>query len=124
MKPRTDNAETAQQAPAAPAPASPPVALKGGAKAKPAAAAPTGGFVLQFGAFSVEANARKLADRLNQKGHDVSVIPHRDTAGRQLYTVRGGSYANAAEAEVAARRIHDAEHVPTVVVRAHAPGPA
>jgi Flp pilus assembly protein TadD/cell division septation protein DedD len=119
----TDNADTAQQIPAAPAPASPPVALKGGAKAKPAAVAARG-FVLQFGAFSVEANARKLADRLNQKGHEVSVVPHQDAAGRQLYIVRGGSYANAGEAAVAARRIHDAEQVPTVVVRQHAPGPA
>ncbi|HEX9489015.1 MAG TPA: tetratricopeptide repeat protein [Stellaceae bacterium] len=121
-KPKTDSPDTAQQAPAAPAPASPPVALKAGAKPKPAAAA--GGFVLQFGAFSVEANARKLADRLNQKGHDVSVVAHQDAAGRQLYTVRGGSYANAAAAEAAARRIHDTEQVPTVVVRRHAPGPA
>jgi Flp pilus assembly protein TadD len=120
----TDNADTAQQIPAAPAPASPPVAHKGGAKAKPAAVAAARGFVLQFGAFSVEANARKLADRLNQKGHEVSVVPHQDAAGRQLYIVRGGSYANAGEAEVAARRIHDAEKVPTVVVRQHAPGPA
>jgi len=123
-KAKTDGADAAQQAPAAPAPGSPPVALKGGAKPKPAAAAPAGGFVLQFGAFSVEANARKLADRLKQKGHDVSVVPHQDAAGRQLYLVRGGDYANAAAAEVAARRIHDAEQVPTVVVRGHAPGPA
>jgi Flp pilus assembly protein TadD len=120
----TDSADAAAPAPAAPAPAAPPVALKGGAKTKPAAAAAAGGFVLQFGAFSVEANAHKLADRLKRKGHDVSVVPHQDAAGRQLYIVRGGSYANAGEAEVAARRIHDAERVPTVVVRQHAPGPA
>jgi Flp pilus assembly protein TadD len=121
-KSKTDSPDTAQQSSPAPAPAPPPVALKAGAKPKPGAAA--GGFVLQFGAFSVEANARKLADRLKQKGHEVSVVAHQDAAGRQLYTVRGGSYANAAAAEAAARRIHDAEQVPTVVVRRHAPGPA
>jgi cell division septation protein DedD len=118
-KPNNDNPDLAQQA----AP-TPPVALNRGAKAKPAAAAPAGGFVLQFGAFSVEANARKLADRLKKKGHDVSVVVHQDAGGRQLYTVRGGSYANAAQAETEARHIHDAEQLPTVVVRQHVPGPA
>lgn len=118
-KAKTDNPDLAQQA--APAP---PVALSPGAKAKPAAAAPAGGYVLQFGAFSVEANARKLADRLKQKGHDVTVVAHQEAGGRQLYTVRSGRYASAAEAEVAARRIHDTEQLPTVVVRQHVAGPA
>jgi cell division septation protein DedD len=78
---------------------------------------------LQFGAFSVEANARKLADRLKQKGHDVTVVTQ-DSNGRQLFAVRGGSYANATQAEAAAKHIHDAEQLPTVVVRQHVPGPA
>ena len=135
---------TASDAPAAPAtsaaqepakptmnadaarPATPPVAIKRGGKSKSAAsaAAPAGGFVLQFGAFSVEANARKLADQLKKKGHDVSVVAYQDAKGRAMYAVRGGSYANAALAEAAAKRIHEAEQVPTVVVRQHAPGPA
>ena len=102
--------------------AAPPVALKG-AKAAPPAAASAGGFVLQFGAFSVEANARKLADRLKQKGHDVTVVTQ-DSNGRQLFAVRGGSYANAGQAEAAAKHIHDAEQLPIVVVRQPAPGPA
>ncbi|HEX6842741.1 MAG TPA: SPOR domain-containing protein [Stellaceae bacterium] len=104
------------------APAAPPVALKD-AKTTPPAAAPAGGFVLQFGAFSVEANARKLAERLKQKGHDVTVVPQ-DSKGRQLFAVRGGSYPSASKAEAAAKHIHDAEQLPTVVVRQHAPGPA
>jgi Flp pilus assembly protein TadD/cell division septation protein DedD len=118
--PATDNADAAP-------PATPPVAvIKGGVKAKPSAAATarTGGFVLQFGAFSVEANARKLADQLKKKGHHVSVVAYQDAKGRAMYAVRGGSYANAALAEAAAKRIHEAEQVPTVVVRQHAPGPA
>lgn len=118
-KPKSDNPDLAQQTKPAP-----PVTLNRGAKAKPAAAAPAGGFVLQFGAFSVEANARKLADRLKQKGHDVTVVMRQDAGGRQLYTVRGGNYASAAEAEAEARHIHDAEQLPTVVVRQHVPGPA
>ncbi|HJT07580.1 MAG TPA: SPOR domain-containing protein, partial [Stellaceae bacterium] len=113
-----DASADAQQA----APAAPPVALKG-AKAAPAAAAPARGFVLQFGAFSVEANAHKLADRLKQKGHDVTVVTQ-DSNGRQLFAVRGGSYASASQAEAAAKHIHDAEQLPIVVVRQHAPGPA
>jgi cell division septation protein DedD len=94
-----------------------------GAKAAPSAVAPAGGFVLQFGAFSVEANARKLADRLKQKGHEVTVVTQ-ESNGRQLFAVRGGSYASATQAEAAAKHIHDAEQLPTVVVRQHAPGPA
>ena len=126
-KPATSSPDATAQADAAPppAPAAPPVALKGGDNAKTAATPPTGGFVLQFGAFSVEANARKLADQLKQKGHDVTVVAAQDAKGRQLFAVRGGSYANAGEAEMAARRIHNDEQLPIVVVRQqHTPGPA
>jgi cell division septation protein DedD len=87
--------------------------------------APAGAFVLQFGAFSVETNAQKLADQLKQKGHDVTVVAAQDAKGRQLFAVRGGSYPNAGEAEMAARRIHNDEQLPIVVVRQqHTPGPA
>ena len=113
-----DASAVAQQA----APAAPPIAPKG-AKVTPPAAAPASGFVLQFGAFSVEANARKLAERLKQKGHDVTVVTQ-DSNGRQLFAVRGGSYASASKAEAAAKHIHDSEQLPIVVVRQHAPGPA
>jgi cell division protein FtsN len=130
-KPATDNPDAAQQADAtpapapAPAPAAPPVALKGGANPKTAAVASAGAFVLQFGAFSVETNAQKLADQLKQKGHDVTVVVAQDAKGRQLFAVRGGSYPNAGEAEIAARRIHNDEQLPIVVVRQqHTPGPA
>ncbi len=94
------------------------------APANGAQATPRGGFVVQFGAFSVEANAQKLADQLNGKGYKVSVVAYHDRNGRQLYAVRGETYPKAAEAEAEARRIHDAEKLPTVVIRQHPPGQA
>jgi cell division septation protein DedD len=52
-------------------------------------APPAPAFVVEFGSFSVEAHAKKLADDLGQKGYGVMVVHHRDQDGRQWYAVRG-----------------------------------
>ena len=72
-------------------------------------------YVVQFGSFSIEGNAHKLADQLGQKGYKVAVVRHRDHGGREWYAVRGG-YPSAAEAEAAARQAHDTEQLPAVVL--------
>jgi Flp pilus assembly protein TadD len=96
-----------ETAAAAPAPADAP--------AKPAAPVAQGAYFVQFGSFSIENNAHKLADQLGQKGYKVAVVRHRDHGGREWYAVRGG-YPSAAEAEAAARQAHDSEQVPAVVL--------
>lgn len=80
-------------------------------------------FVVQLGSFASEVNARKLADRLNDKGYGVSVARHHDRDGREWFTVRASGYASADEATTAARRLREAEQVPAVVVRPHASAP-
>ena len=88
--------------------------------AQPAAGAPatTGaeGFVLQLGSFSLEANARHLAEHLSQKGYEAVVLHRRDRDGREWFVVRAGAYASADVAAAAARHIREAEQVPAVVV--------
>ena len=120
------------EAPPAPAPSDASVAGPAPSPAAPSkpgktAAATTPspkGYAVQFGSFSVEANAKKLADQLSAKGYRVAVVPHKDGAGRQWYAVRGEGYSSAAAAEAAARHIKDSERLPAVVVRQPTPGPA
>jgi Flp pilus assembly protein TadD/cell division septation protein DedD len=115
---KSDNtpAQTAM-APAASAPAP--------RAAKPASPAAKRGFAVQLGSFASEANAQKLAEMLNVKGYDgISVVHHRDRDGRDWYAVRTGGYDSAEEAGAAARRIHEMEQLPAVVVHLHIPSQA
>jgi Flp pilus assembly protein TadD len=101
-----------------PAPAPAPAEMRAAAAeapAKPSATAAAGVYVVQFGSFSVEGNAHKLADQLGQKGYKVAVVRHRDQGGREWYAVRGG-YPSAADAAAAARQAHDTDQLPAVVL--------
>jgi Flp pilus assembly protein TadD/cell division septation protein DedD len=117
--PPTESAAPADQAlvpaPAAPgeAPATETAAAE--APAKPATLVANGAYVVQFGSFSIEGNAHKLADQLGQKGYKVAVVRHRDQGGREWYAVRGG-YPSAADAQAAARQAHDTDQLPAVVL--------
>jgi Flp pilus assembly protein TadD len=82
------------------------------------------GFVVQVGAFASAANAKKLADHLNQKGYDMAVVHNRDRDGRDWFVVRAGGYANADEAAAAARHMREAEQVPAMVVHVKKPSRA
>lgn len=77
----------AKPAPSIPVAANP-VPVKPAPPAKPPAAAAKGALVVQVGAFSVEANARKIADRLGG---------HVSRAGK-VWRVRLGPFANRAQA--------------------------
>lgn len=98
----------------APAPAAskaPPVTTKPAAPAKPspssAAATSTatkGKWVVQVGAFSQPDNAKRLYDKLRQKGYTASLDPPRPAKG-QTVRVEVGPYRDEASARSAATRI-------------------
>ncbi len=122
---------TAAAAEPMPAPSqSTPAAEPSAAPAPPAMAAleppgdksakPAAGFAIQLGAFTNEANAKKLVEQLNGKGYDAAITHHRDRDGRDWYAVRAGGYASADEAETAARQMREKEQLPAVVVHLHA----
>ena len=84
------------------------VVAVGPASAPVAAAATQRGLFAQAGAFSEEANARRLADRLVASGIEgVSVQPG-DSGGRRLYRVRVGPLASVAAYDSVVERMRDA----------------
>jgi len=72
------------------------------AAAKPAAAEK--GWVVQVGVFSQLDNAKRLQERLRQKGYNVRLDPSAPAAGRPV-RVEVGPYRQSAEAKAAATRI-------------------
>jgi Flp pilus assembly protein TadD/cell division septation protein DedD len=112
--PTSPEASPATEAQAVPEPA--PTQAPLAARAEPAAAE---GFALQLGSFSLEANARHLAEHLQQKGYATIMMRRRDRDGRAWFVVRAGAYGSADAAATAARQIRDAEQVPAVVVHVH-----
>lgn len=67
----------------------------------PVASAPAGDWVVQLGAFSEEATARKLAQRSGTFGYPATVSTVR-SGGRTLYRVRVGPLATRGQADAAA----------------------
>lgn len=63
-----------------------------------------GRFLLQFGAFSNEANAERLKDQLNAQGQEAKVEIVESPTG-VLYRVKGPSFETAEEAERLARNL-------------------
>jgi Flp pilus assembly protein TadD len=116
-------AALAKPAPAREAQPEAPPAAPTVAQADPPADSAAGGFVVQLGSFSLEPNARRLAEQLHQKGYE-TVVVHRRENGRDWFVVRAGAYASADAAAAAARRMRDAEQVPAVVVHLHQPSEA
>jgi DedD protein len=60
-----------------------------------------GAWVVQLGSFGEEANAKRLAQRVNAFGYKPDVSSHR-TGGRTLYRVRVGPYATRPQADATA----------------------
>jgi DedD protein len=111
VKPAPPAAEDAvvAQAESAPPPAAPQPST---AAAKPPAAAPQaareavrpdakGDWVVQLGSFGEEANAKRLAQRVNTYGYKPDVSSHR-AASRAMYRVRVGPYATRGQADATA----------------------
>lgn len=64
------------------------------------------GWVVQVGVFSQRDNARRLQERIQQKGYRVRLDPSSSAAGRSV-RVEVGPYREAAEAKAAAARLQD-----------------
>ncbi len=98
--------------PAPAAEATPPKEKKETSKpAKPATvaskpAAPEKGWVVQVGVFSQRDNARRLQERIQQKGYRVRLDPTSSVAGQPV-RVEVGPYRGSAEARAAAARIQN-----------------
>jgi cell division septation protein DedD len=57
---------------------------------------------VQLGSFGDDANAKKLAQRVNTVGYRPAVSPHKSSGGRVLYRVRVGPYEKRSEADATA----------------------
>jgi DedD protein len=78
-----------------------PAPVKTPPKPAPAAAAPSGDWIVQLGSFSDEANARRLAQRSSTFGYKADVSSYR-SGNRTLYRVRVGPAKTRAEADATA----------------------
>jgi DedD protein len=87
-----------------PTPEPRPAAEPKAAKAPPKAAAGAKGWVVQVGVFSHPENARRLQDKLRQKGYAVQLDPPHPTPGKTV-RVEVGPYKDAAAARAAQARI-------------------
>ena len=68
------------------------------------ATAEGGGYLLQFGAFSEEANAERLKEQLHAQGQEAEIEKVESNAG-VLYRVKGPSFKSSEEAERLARNL-------------------
>ncbi|MGB0671500.1 MAG: SPOR domain-containing protein, partial [Rhodospirillales bacterium] len=83
---------------------------------KTATAALGSAYALQLGAFSDQANAMRLVERLQAKGHQAGVSPVTDAKGRSLHSVRVSGYRSRAEAQAAAALLASTFKVKSFVV--------
>ncbi len=86
---------------AAPPPVATPAPVTTPPKPTPAAAAPSGDWIVQLGSFGDEANARRLAQRSSTFGYKADVSSYR-SGSRTLYRVRVGPAKTRAEADATA----------------------
>lgn len=91
----------ARPAPETPSPAKAPAAAPAEASSAVLATAARLGYAVQVGAFSVEANAQKLAASLIARGLDAFYFPN----GAGLYKVRFGDFPSRSAADREARRL-------------------
>jgi len=82
------------------------------AAAEPAGTA--GGWMVQLGVFSVQANAERLAQELKTQGFH-ALVSEMGGAGRPLWRVRAGPVAEHAAAEQLNARLRAAGHPGSVV---------
>jgi DedD protein len=75
---------------------------------------PTGGWMVQLGVFSVQANAERLAQELKSQGFH-ALVSENSGGGRPLWRVRTGPVAERAAAEQLNARLRAAGHAGSVV---------
>lgn len=80
----------------------------------PEASGTTGGWMVQLGVFSVQANAERLAQELKTQGFH-SLVSQSGSAGHPLWRVRAGPVAEHAAAEQLSARLRAAGHAGSVV---------
>jgi len=85
------------------------------AAVKPAAAAPSGAFAIQVGAFKDRATADSIVTRLKGKGFAAYVVTPESTAG--LFNVRVGGFQARPAAEKVETRLRDEEKFKPFIVK-------
>lgn len=83
-------------------------------KTSTAGGSSTGGWVVQLGVFSIQANAERLAQELKSQGFH-TVVSENSGGGRPLWRVRSGPVAERAAAEQLNARLRAAGHAGSVV---------
>ncbi len=83
-------------------------------KASTAGGSSTGGWMVQLGVFSVQANAERLAQELKSQGFH-ALVSENSGGGRPLWRVRTGPVAERAAAEQLNARLRAAGHAGSVV---------
>jgi DedD protein len=83
-------------------------------KASTAGGSSTGGWMVQLGVFSIQANAERLAQELKNQGFH-ALVSENSGGGRPLWRVRSGPVAERAAAEQLNARLRAAGHAGSVV---------
>ena len=81
---------------------------------RPESSGASGGWVVQLGVFSVQANAERLAQELKTQGFH-ALVSQMGSAGRPMWRVRAGPVAEHAAAEQLSARLRAAGHAGSVV---------
>jgi len=87
---------------------------EGGERPPTAGGSSTGGWMVQLGVFSVQANAERLAQELKSQGFH-ALVSENSSGGRPLWRVRTGPVAERAAAEQLNARLRAAGHAGSVV---------
>jgi DedD protein len=74
----------------------------------------TGGWMVQLGVFSIQANAERLAQELKSQGFH-TLVSEMNGSGRTLWRVRAGPVAERAAAEQLSTKLRAAGHAGSVV---------
>jgi DedD protein len=74
----------------------------------------TGGWMVQLGVFSIQANAERLAQELKSQGFH-TLVSEMNGSGRPLWRVRAGPVAERAAAEQLSAKLRAAGHAGSVV---------
>lgn len=98
------------------APAEPAPAWSAAAPQQAAYAAPHGAYVVQVGAFSDPGNAQRVRASAEAAG-PVEIDVRRTAAGAELFRVRVGPFANAAEADAARRTLAGMGYAEAIVAQ-------
>jgi len=83
-------------------------------KASTAGGSSTGGWMVQLGVFSIQANAERLVQELKSQGFH-ALVSESSGGGRPLWRVRTGPVAERAAAEQLNARLRAAGHAGSVV---------